>query len=199
MDADGPQLAVSRPLRFALAGVVACAFSALAWEKAQRGVAIELLWTCHVATCVLLLGLLLGRARWIACGCLFHLSIGFPAFILQVIYIEPATLQSWLVHICTPLAGLLALRGTRLPRWVPWLTLGLQLATLGAARLLTPPELNVNLAWGVWGKVRNWFPALWQMHVANTVVTLAVLSLAWGLWSWLWRRTSQTRTALVEA
>lgn len=198
MSADGQRLAVGRPLRWFLALTLACAFAALAWEKAERGKAIELLWTCHVATAVTLLGLLFGRARLIACGCLFHLAIGFPAFIMQELFVEPATLESWLVHIWTPLAGLLALRGTRLPRWVPGLTLGLQLATLAAARLLTPPELNVNLAWGVFGGVRNWFSALWQMHVANTLVTLLILSLAWTVWRWFWQR-HELRQVLAEA
>ncbi len=45
----------------------------------------EMLWSCHVATALVGIGLITGSRRLVAAGFLFHAALGLPGFLLLVI------------------------------------------------------------------------------------------------------------------
>ena len=130
--------------------LVATALALVAQQKAAAGVAPELLWTCHVTSALAAAGLLLGRHRLTALACLFHASVGFPAYVLDVAVHRHTTWQSALLHLFTLAATLPTVRQQGLPPRT-WLSAWcLYLALLPGSYLLTPPALNVNLAHQGW-------------------------------------------------
>ena len=57
----------------------------LALYAASRGPLVpEMLWSCHAATALVGLGLILDSRRLVAAGFLFHAALGFPGFLLLV-------------------------------------------------------------------------------------------------------------------
>src|SRR5512135_739779 len=133
----------------------------------------ELLWSCHVASTCLALGILFGRRTAVATGFLFHLAIGLPAWLVEIVISRGtfggATLvwhlvaTSTLVHLLPIAAGAAWLGFPRhpLPRRAVALAWLIQVGMILPSRLLTPPELNVNLAHGVWPPVSGTFSRLW--------------------------------------
>jgi len=169
-----------------LAVMVALAAHAWGW----RDHLAVMLWSCHVASLVLAMGLLMNWPWAVGAGFLFHLAIGLPAWAIEVAVtrgtfgapqIDWQTLgTSILLHVLTPVAGVIYVwrRGLKQARRSVLLAWALYLAMLAISRWLTPPAMNVNLAHAVWGPVAGGFPSLLLFHVAGAGVALAALTIA---------------------
>lgn len=150
----------------------------LAVYAASRGPLLpEMLWSCHVATALVGLGLVTGSRRLVAAGFLFHAALGFPGFLLLVVAKQWFSAASAWVHVLPLAAGGAYLRGRELPRSTvlhSWLVLPLMLPI---SYWLTPAALNVNLAHGPWGPVAAYFPNRWVFYLLLAMVNLAALLL----------------------
>lgn len=162
----------------------------LALYAVSRGPLLpEMLWSCHMATALVGLGLVLGSRRMVAAGFLFHAALGFPGFLLLVAAKQWFSAASAWVHVLPLLAGAAYLRGRELQRATvlhSWLILPVMLPL---SYWLTPAALNVNLSHGPWEPVAAHFPSRWIFYVALGAVNLAALALMRALLNRLWART----------
>ncbi len=150
----------------------------LALYGASRGPLVsEMLWSCHVATALVGLGLILGSRRLVAAGFLFHAALGFPGFLLLVAAKQWFSAASAWVHVLPLAAGGAYLRGRELPRATvlhSWLILPVMLPI---SYWLTPAALNVNFSHGPWGPAAAYFPNRWVFYSALGLVNFAALAL----------------------
>ena len=145
----------------------------------------ELLWSCHVANTIMLIGILLRARLPIATAWLFHLSIGLPAWLVEIVVtrgtfgaakLDPAlAATSTLVHVLPIVVGAMWLRrgGFRLTRREMLLAWLIQAALIPLSRPFTPPELNINLAHGIWPAMSHTFSRLWLFQAAACVACAA--------------------------
>jgi len=172
--------------------LIGLAVHALVMARHGWGELAHLLWSCHVATAALALGLLGGWSSLAWAGFLFHLAIGFPAWLIEVIVTRgtfgaaqfdgPLLATSIVVHGLPLAAGFAVLGAARPPRAAIAIAWALQVALVPVSRALTPPVLNVNLAWAVWPPLTGAFPRLWMFQAALSAASLLLLlaaALAW--------------------
>jgi len=144
--------------------------------KLAHGLFGEMLWACHVATLSIGFGILARRTWLVAAGTLFHVAVGFPAYVLDVIAVRATTFTSVLVHTVPPVAGLAMLRhATPWPRWIPVAAGSFYIVLLPISRWLTDPALNVNLAFTPWPPVASLSRSPWLTWFANVIVMAVVL------------------------
>lgn len=170
-----------RPIAAAAIAVL-LVLHAMAWSPSQ------LLWACHAASALLAVGLVAHRPRLVAVGVVFHVGLGIPAFVVDMVVIESSTVTSVLLHVVPLGAGVWALWGQPLPSGVlvrAWL---LYPATMVAAYVFGDPALNVMLVHAPYEAASSWFPALWMSWLANAAAALTCLALGWLLVRWGWRR-----------
>jgi hypothetical protein len=161
--------------------------ASLALYAASRGPRLpEMLWSCHVATALVGLGLVMGSRRMVAAGFLFHAALGFPGFVLLVAAKQWFSAASASVHVLPLAAGGAYSRGRELPRATilhSWLILPLMMPI---SYWLTPAALNVNLSHGPWGPVAAYFPNRWVFYIGLGAVNLAALVLMRAILNRLW-------------
>ena len=131
-------------------------------EKIQSGILPEMLWTCHLATALSVVGFLGKRPVLVMVGGMFHLFCGLPAWILEC-FVNGTTLSSAALHLCTPAAGLWVIRREGLSEWAWKGGIGLWVAGFVAGRCMDP-GLNINLAWAPYS---IWEVPPWFSHLVN--------------------------------
>jgi hypothetical protein len=180
-------------MRRASGGVLLAALALHALvTKLPHGQLPEMLYACHVATAVMAIGLLANRPALAGVGFLFHLSIGFWAYLLDLCAARTTTPTSVLVHVLPLVFGFRELRRTALPRWTPFAAFGLFAILLPVSYFATPPALNVNLSHRPWPPVARFMPGLWITWAANLTGALVCLLLGDALL----RRARGQRAAL---
>ena len=162
----------------------------LALYAASRGPLVpEMLWSCHVATALVGLGLITGSRRLVAAGFLFHAALGFPGFLLLVVAKQWFSAASAWVHVLPLASGWAYLRGRELGRATvvhSWLILPVMLPI---SYWLTPAALNVNFSHGPWEPVALYFPGRWVFYIGLLTVNFAALVLMRALLNrWVLRR-----------
>ena len=95
-----------------------------------------------------------------------------------------------LAHVGGIIVGMIALRRVGMDRTAWVYAFAWYLFTQVAARLLTPADLNVNLAHRVQDGWNSAFASYWKFWLVLTVVTGAVLWLIGKLLSLIWRARS---------
>ena len=150
----------------------------------------HLLWSCHVASATLAVGMLVGRRAPVAAGFLFHLAIGFPAWATEMIAtggrfgaleLTPHILvTSTLAHVLPLLTAALWLWPPRLPRSAPWWAWLIQVGMVPVARRLTPPEFNINLSHAAYEPLRATFSSWLAFQAVASLVTLGSVVLFYG-------------------
>jgi hypothetical protein len=174
------------PRALALAGAVLAVLALHTAYKLEHDLLGEMLWTCHVASLVIAIGLVARRAWLVAVGTAFHLAVGLPSFVLDAIATQHTTVTSVLVHTVPPGVGLHALRHQGpWPRWTPIASGGLYVALVPLSRWLTEPALNVNLAFAPWPPLATISASPWVTWLAN-VVAMSILLLAVDRWMRRW-------------
>ena len=78
------------------------------------------------------------------------------------------------VHLVTPIAGIVHIRQAGLQRTAKWLALALYLGLLVISRWLTPPALNINLAFGPYEALPLAMP-VWASYLFNILLGFALL------------------------
>jgi hypothetical protein len=123
-----------------------------------------MLWMCHVSNVALSLGLLLDKPAWVRLGVIW-LIFGHPLWVMHMIQTGERLPTSFLSHLGGLAVGLIAFHKVRADRstWlyaIIWYFVIQQLS-----RMLTRPELNVNIAHSMtdgWDQV---FSSYWQYWV----------------------------------
>ncbi len=159
------------------------------YDLARTTSLYELMWSCHFATVLMALGIFFRARTAVAMAWLFHLSIGLPAWLVEIVVSRgtfgaasvdlPLMATSILVHILPIVMGAMWLRrdGFALTWRIAALAWLLQAALIPLTRPFTPPELNINLAHGVWPSVAQAFPALLVFQIAICAACLASVAI----------------------
>jgi hypothetical protein len=168
---------VTRDRAFGIALLAALGLHAAA--KAAAGVALlpEMLWACHVATLLMAIGFLVRAHRLVAAALVFHAGMGVVGWLLDVAA-HGTTPTSVLAHALPLVLGAIAVRERGVPRGsaaIAWL---LWAALQPLSRLLTPPALDVNLAWSVWPPVARLFPNQAVYIAFNVLLAIPFLAAA---------------------
>jgi hypothetical protein len=145
----------------------------------------HLLWSCHLATATLALGLLFGWRSLAWAGFLFHLAIGLPSWLVAVVttkgtfgavHLDALLLvTSIAVHLLPLVAGFAIFGIARPPRAAIAGAWAIQVLPILISRAVTPPALNVNLAFAPWPAAAGWFLRLWMFHAASAAACLTAL------------------------
>ncbi len=153
---------------------------ALALHTASKDAAHlqEMLWTCHMATAVMALGLLVGAHRWVAGAFLLHVGFGTAIWLVDLVATRETTLSSLLVHGLPLTAGALEVRRKGWPPGLVWPTWLLSLAWIISCRWTTDPALNVNLSQEPWPPLAHVFGGLWLSSLFHSAVMLGGFLLA---------------------
>lgn len=164
-------------------GVIGCAgYATHAGYHILNGTPQDTIWICHIAALLAGLALLFRSPKLNAAG-LLCLTIGLPMWVLYLFSGEPFIWTSPLTHV---LGLVIATTGAKafggIPRhsWM-WATLFVAVMMV-AARLFTPAEANVNLAFGPMAGLSLWQvsgAAHWALQLASWAVALAVLEQVW--------------------
>ena len=150
-------------------------------QKAQAGVAAEMLWVCHITSAMLAVGLLSDTKILIAAGFLYHIAVAIPTYLLHLATGGDSSLVSFMLHMLTPLFGWFACRKQQLPPAAPWLALATYLGLMVVCRFVTPDSLKVKLAFHPWGPLTAL--GIWPVRVLNVFLMFAPLYLARRVWN----------------
>lgn len=117
-----------------------------------KGMALlpEMLWVCHVASFLIAIGILFEIPKITAIGFLFHVALGLPGYLLDVMATGTTTVTSALVHTVPLIAGAIDLRQREFPQGVIFPCIMLYLVLVVVCYGITDPALNVNLAHAPW-------------------------------------------------
>lgn len=160
---------------------LAC-YLAHASTHVRRGRPEDLLWTCNVAALLVAVGLLARRPAVTAVGTLW-LAAGTPLWLADLLAGGEFLPTSLFTHFGSLSLGLLSARRDGVPRHTWWRALLGLIALQQLARLVTPREANVNMAFRVYGPLAHIapsYPAYWALSTALFALGFALLSYTLG-------------------
>lgn len=160
-----------------LALLVLLAMVLHALAKWRLGTLPELLWGCNVASFCIAAGLWTDSPQVVGMGFLWHVCIGDPAYLVEVIRSGHTGWTSVAVHSLPPWAALFHLRRAGLPRSAPFLALALFLALVPISHYLTPASFNINLAHDRLWFLKARFPGNWSYRLVFCSGMLSLLLL----------------------
>lgn len=132
------------------------------------------LWMCYLANLLLAAGLFLARPELLRPGALWILP-GIPLWMLDMISTGIVRPTGVLAHLGGAAVGIYALGRYRAGRGA-WLhAFLLFLAVQQLCRWVTPPDLNVNLAHGIYAGWEKMFPGYWAYWAATSVLMACAL------------------------
>lgn len=141
------------------------------WRINELG---HMLWMCNIGNLVLAIGLFLNNALLIRVAVIWM----FPGLAVWLVYVALAWgmfFSSTLAHVGGMIVGLVAIRRVGMDQTGWRFALGWYLIVQFLSRLLTPANLNVNVAHSVEEGWRQTFNAYWKFWVVLTVITALVL------------------------
>ncbi len=152
------------------------------WKISQLG---HMLWMCNVGNLLLAMGLFLEKRRVIRLSAIWMIP-GLLVWIVYVVLAWGVFLTSTLAHVGGLIVAMIALSRYRMDR-TSWLwAFGWYLMIQLCSRLVTPPDLNVNLAHAMqrgWEQTFNSYWSFWVTLTASTIVILWLSGLLlWGIW-----------------
>jgi len=173
-------------LRFRLLGILPLIFFLAQtihyWRYGGMG---NLLWICNVGNILLGVGLLLGQRELIRTAAIWTIP-GLGIWIRYVLLASGFYFSTTLAHVGGIVVGLIALSRVRMDR-LAWIYAFIwSLLVQLAARLLTSPELNVNLAHRIQPGWENLFSTYWKFWLVLLMVTALVLWLISKVLSLIW-------------
>jgi hypothetical protein len=172
--------------RYRLLGVLPLLFFLVQTiHYARYGGMGNLLWMCNAGNVLLGIGLLIGHREMIRAAAIWTIP-GLGIWIKYVLLASGFYFSTTLAHVGGITVALIALQRVRMDR-IAWVyAIGWYFLTQLVARLLTPADLNVNVAHHVQTGWETTFTSFWKfwmvMSVAVAVVLWAigfVLSLIW--------------------
>ncbi len=119
---------------------------------------LNMLWVCHTACLIVGIGLLGNSPNINGIGFLW-LIFGVPMWILNVLSGESVFITSIFTHVGGLVISIIGLIILGLPRF-SWIVSSIAMVGLFIiSKLITPPELNINLAFSVWKGWETMFPS----------------------------------------
>jgi hypothetical protein len=164
------------------------------WRIDQLG---HMLWMCNIGNLILATGLFFEKPLLVRVAALWTIP-GLIIWFLYVVLAWGVFFTSTLAHIGGLAVAAIALKTYRMDRnsWVyafGWLPL-MQLLS----RLVTAPELNVNLAHAIQPGWERTFPSYWTFWLVLMIVNAAVLWLSGLLWRILWPEVESSRRPVTS-
>ena len=151
-------------------------YAAHAVVHLARGEPYDLLWGCHLAVLLVGAGLWTGKAAINAIGLLWA-CIGLPIWLIYTFTGGEFMPTSVLTHVGGFALGIAGVRRLGMPAGVWWKALAAYLTLWAVTRALTPPQANVNLAFGVWPGWEDSFPS-YPIYFATLFASGALTFLA---------------------
>jgi hypothetical protein len=133
----------------------------------------SLLWSCHLASLAVGLGLLLRRPTWIAIG-LMWLVLGLPLWAMEVVFRSGFEPTAALTHVGGLVLGMFGIRRLGLAGPVWWKAAAALAVLHLVSRWTTPEKANVNLAFAIWPGWEPYFPSRGVYLVTLLLLGLAV-------------------------
>ena len=141
------------------------------WRIDQLG---HMLWMCNIGNLVLALGLFLNQPILIRVAVIWSIP-GLVVWFRYVVMGWGAFASSALVHVGGLIVGLIALKQARVDRKTWLYAFAWYLVLQVVSRLVTPVEMNVNVAHKVYNGWQQVFSAYWKFWLVMTLVVAAVL------------------------
>lgn len=152
------------------------------WRIDQLG---HLLWMCNVGNLLLAMGLFLEKRRVVRLASIWMIP-GLAVWFVYVVLPWGVFLSSTLAHLGGITVAMIALRRYRMGQ-TAWLwALGWYLVVQLLSSLVTPADLNVNLAHAIQPGWESAFGSYWTFWITLTLVTAVFLWLSglllWRIW-----------------
>jgi hypothetical protein len=144
------------------------------WRRNELG---NMLWMCNIGNLLLAIGLFVERPVLMRIAIIWMIP-GFFVWFFYVVMAWGVFFSSTLAHVGGIIVGMIALRKVGMDRRAWLYSLGWYLLIQLFSRLLTPPDLNVNLAHRIQPGWEQTFSAYWQFWLALTLATALIL---WAL------------------
>lgn len=151
----------------------------------------DALWICHVAALMIGIGMVFGFARLNGAGFLCA-ALGLPSWILYLLGGGDFIPTSVLTHAVAPAFALVGIRSLGLPRGSAALAFFLLIPLTAASWRFTPPDANVNLAFGPIEDLSLWSSGpplhhafLFGQWALGLVVTQLVWRWLFGRFGWI--------------
>lgn len=152
------------------------------WRINQLG---HMLWMCNLGNLLLAMGLFLEKARVVRLAAIWTIP-GLLVWFLYVVLTWGLFWSSTLAHVGGIIVAMIALSRYRMDRTAWRWAFGWYLVVQLLSRLVTPPELNVNLAHSIQPGWERTFESYWIFWLALTAIAIAVLWLSalllWTIW-----------------
>lgn len=163
-------------MRFRLLGFLSLIFflTHLHYYWRHGGVG-HMLWMCNIASLLLGLGILFAIPLLIRVAVIWLIP-GLPLWFWFVVLQGGWLLTSSLSHVGGLIVGLIAINRVKASRWT-WIHASLwYVAVQQLCRMITPPELNVNVAHRPYEGFGGLFSRYWEYWLVTTLMVIA------GLW-----------------
>jgi hypothetical protein len=188
-----PAFAEASAGRRALAIAAFACYAAHAAVHLSRGEPYDLLWGCHLAVVLVGAGLLASSPAINAVGLLWS-CFGLPLWLLYTFTGGEFMPTAVLTHAGALVLGVFGVRLLGMPEGVWWKALAAYVALWGLTRLVTPPAVNINLAFRVHDGWEGSFPS----YPIYFLTLLAAGAATFAIGEWLFRRVPRA-AALREA
>ena len=152
------------------------------WRIDQLG---HMLWMCNIGNLLLAMGLFLEKARVVRLAAIWMIP-GLLVWFIYVVLAWGVFLTSTLAHVGGLAVAMIALRKYGMDRTAWRWAFGWYLMIQLLSRLVTPPELNVNLAHAIQPGWEQAFDSYWTFCLTLTLIGIVVLWLSglllWSIW-----------------
>jgi hypothetical protein len=152
------------------------------WRINELG---HMLWMCNIGNLILAIGLFLNNSLLVRVSVIWT----FPGLVIWLAYVVVAWgvfLTSTLAHVGGLIVGIIAIRRVGMDRSAWRYALGWYLIVQLLSRLLTPANLNVNVAHQVDAAWQQTFNAYWKFWLVLTIVTGIVVWLIGTVLNRIW-------------
>jgi hypothetical protein len=161
------------------------------WRINELG---HMLWMCNIGNLLLAIGLFFDN-RWLMRIAIIWAIPGLIVWFIYVVLAWGVFLTSTLAHVGGLIVGIFVLRKIGMDRRTWLYAFGWYLLVQFLCRLITSPDLNVNLAHKIQPGWEQQFGAYWQFWLVLTFVTGFVL---WGV-EWCFQRIWPVQITLRDA
>lgn len=152
------------------------------WRIDQLG---HILWMCNIGNLLLAMGLFLEKPLVVRLAAIWMIP-GLVVWFIFVVLTWGVFLTSTLAHVGGLAVAMFALSRYRMDRTAWRWAMGWYLVVQLLSRLVTLPDLNVNLAHAVQAGWERTFNSYWTFWLTLTVFTIVVLwvsgLLLWRIW-----------------
>ena len=152
------------------------------WRINQLG---HMLWMCNIGNLLLAMGLFLEKERVVRLAAIWTVP-GLLVWFIYVVLAWGIFLTSTLAHVGGLIVAMIALPKYRMDRTAWRWAFGWYLMVQLLSRLVTPSELNVNLAHAIQPGWEQMFESYWTFLLTLTLIGVVVVWLSgmllWSIW-----------------